>query len=215
EGLSFDIPPQAKLGVIGGNGRGKTTLLRLILGEEEPDAGSVEVGSTVVTSVIEQSRDSLDDHKTVFENITEGNLILPFGRTTMDARAYVSRFNFKGEDQARTLGECSGGMRNRVLLARMLRKPVNLIIMDEPTNDLDLETLRVLEEGITHYPGCMIIVTHDRYFLDKVATHILAFEEDGKVVFHHGDFQSYNRHRAEVAKVAKVSAGTHRKFARR
>ena len=123
EDLTFDLPPQAKLGVIGGNGRGKTTLLRLILGEEAPDAGHVEIGSTVVTSVIEQSRDSLDDTKTVFENVTEGNQILPFGRTTMDARAYVARFNFKGEDQARTLGECSGGMRNRVLLARMLRKP--------------------------------------------------------------------------------------------
>ncbi|MFT5154834.1 MAG: sulfate-transporting ATPase, partial [Planctomycetota bacterium] len=202
----------AKLGVIGGNGRGKTTLLRLILGEEQPDAGRVEIGSTVVTSVIEQSRDSLDDAKTVYENITEGNLILPFGRTTMDARAYVSRFNFKGEDQARTLGECSGGMRNRVLLARMLRKPANLVIMDEPTNDLDLETLRVLEEGITHYPGCMIIVTHDRYFLDKVATHILAFEEDGQVVFHHGDYQSYKRHTGEVA---KELGRTHRKFTRR
>jgi len=211
EGLTFDIPPQAKLGVIGGNGRGKTTLLRLILGEEEPDAGRVEIGSTVVTSVIEQSRDSLDDNKSVFDNITEGNMILPFGRTTMDARAYVSRFNFKGEEQVRKLGECSGGMRNRVLLAKMLRKPANLIIMDEPTNDLDLETLRVLEEGITHYPGCMIIVTHDRYFLDKVATHILAFEEDGKVVFHQGDYQSYNRHRAGLI---KDTAGTHRKFAR-
>ncbi|MDF1837647.1 MAG: energy-dependent translational throttle protein EttA [Planctomycetota bacterium] len=212
EGLEFDIPPQAKLGVIGGNGRGKTTLLRLILGQEEPDAGRVEIGSTVVTSVIEQSRDSLDDGKSVFENITEGNQILPFGRTTMDARAYVSRFNFKGEDQVRKLGECSGGMRNRVLLAKMLRKPANLIIMDEPTNDLDLETLRVLEEGISHYPGCMIIVTHDRYFLDKVATHILAFEEDGNVVFHHGDFNSYKLHRAEAI---KENAGTHRKFARR
>ena len=211
EDLSFDIPPQAKLGVIGGNGRGKTTLLRLILGEEEPDAGRVEIGSTVVTSVIEQSRDSLDDHKSVFENITEGNQLLPFGRTTMDARAYVSRFNFKGEDQARILGECSGGMRNRVLLAKMLRKPANLIIMDEPTNDLDLETLRVLEEGITHYPGCMIIVTHDRYFLDKVATHILAFEADGNVVFHHGDFQSYNRSRGQAL---QDSAGPHRKFQR-
>ncbi len=212
EDLTFDIPPQAKLGVIGGNGRGKTTLLRLILGEEEPDEGRVEVGSTVVVSVIEQSRDSLKDDKTVFENITEGNQILPFGRTTMDSRAYVSRFNFKGEDQARILGECSGGMRNRVLLARMLRKPANLVIMDEPTNDLDLETLRVLEEGITHYPGCMIIVTHDRYFLDKVATHILAFEEDGNVVFHQGDFQSYKRHKGEAL---QESAGTHRKFARR
>ncbi|MFT4540923.1 MAG: sulfate-transporting ATPase [Planctomycetota bacterium] len=212
EGLTFDIPPQAKLGVIGGNGRGKTTLLRLILGEEEPDEGHVEIGSTVVTSVIEQSRDSLDDNKSVFENVTEGNLILPFGRTTMDARAYVNRFNFKGEDQARMLGECSGGMRNRVLLARMLRKPANLVIMDEPTNDLDLETLRVLEEGIAHYPGCMIIVTHDRYFLDKVATHILAFEEDGNVEFHQGDYQSYHRHKSESL---KGLGGPHRKFARR
>ncbi len=211
EGVTFDIPPQAKLGVIGGNGRGKTTLLRLIMGEEEPDAGSVEIGSTVVTSVIEQNRDSLDDNKSVFDNVTEGNVIIPFGRTTLDARAYVSRFNFKGEDQVRKLGECSGGMRNRVLLAKMLRKPANLIIMDEPTNDLDLETLRVLEEGITHYPGCMIIVTHDRYFLDKVATHILAFEEDGNVIFHQGDYQSYKRHRAEMI---KETAGTHRKFAR-
>ena len=165
-----------------------------------------------MTSVIEQSRDSLDDSKTVFENVTEGNQILPFGRTTMDARAYVSRFNFKGEDQARKLGECSGGMRNRVLLARMLRKPANLVIMDEPTNDLDLETLRVLEEGITHYPGCMIIVTHDRYFLDKVATHILAFEEDGNVIFHQGDYQSYQRHKSEAL---QEPGGTHRKFARR
>lgn len=212
EGLTLDIPPQAKIGVIGGNGRGKTTLLRLILGEEEPDEGHVEIGSTVVTSVIEQSRDSLDDSKTVFENVTEGNQLLPFGRTTMDARAYVARFNFKGEDQARTLGECSGGMRNRVLLARMLRKPANLVIMDEPTNDLDLDTLRVLEEGIAHYPGCMIIVTHDRYFLDKVATHILAFEEDGNVVFHQGDHQSYQLHKSEGPKDA---GGTHRKFARR
>ncbi|WP_419191175.1 energy-dependent translational throttle protein EttA [Saltatorellus ferox] len=212
EGLTFDIPPQAKLGVIGGNGRGKTTLLRIILGEEQPDEGHVEIGPTVVTSVIEQSRDSLDDTKTVFENVTEGNQILPFGRTTMDARAYVARFNFKGEDQARILGECSGGMRNRVLLARMLRKPANLVIMDEPTNDLDLDTLRVLEEGIANYPGCMIIVTHDRYFLDKVATHILAFEEDGHVVFHQGDFQSYQSHRLEAQKDA---ASPHRKFARR
>ena len=209
EGLSFDLPPQAKLGVIGGNGRGKTTLLRLILGEEEPDAGHVEIGPTVVTSVIEQSRDSLDDTKTVFENITEGNQLLPFGRTTINARVYVTRFNFRGEEQARILGECSGGMRNRVLLARMLRKPANLVILDEPTNDLDLETLRVLEEGISHYPGCMIIVTHDRYFLDKVATHILAFEEDGNVLFHQGDYQSYQRLKSDTLK------GPHRKFARR
>ncbi|MFT5081943.1 MAG: sulfate-transporting ATPase, partial [Planctomycetota bacterium] len=174
EGLTFNVPPQAKLGVIGPNGMGKTTLLRLIMGMEEPDAGTVEIGSTVEISMVDQSRTELNDDATVFNNITDGNEVLPFGNKTIDARAYVARFNFKGEDQQRKLSECSGGMRNRVLLARMLREPANLIIMDEPTNDLDLDTLRVLEEAIEHYPGSMIIVTHDRYFLNRVATHILA-----------------------------------------
>lgn len=210
EGLNFDLPPQAKLGVIGANGRGKTTLLRLILGLEEPDAGVVEIGSTVEISFIEQSRTVLDDDASVFQNITDGNEVLPFGARTIDARGYVARFNFKGEDQQRLLGECSGGMRNRVLLAKMLREPANVVIMDEPTNDLDLDTLRVLEEAIGHYPGSMIIVTHDRYFLDRVATHILAFEEDGNVAFHYGDYQSYKDHKGEDTN----TGGTHRKFAR-
>ncbi|MFT7670939.1 MAG: sulfate-transporting ATPase [Planctomycetota bacterium] len=212
EDLTLDLPPQAKLGVIGGNGRGKTTLLRLILGEEQPDQGSIEIGSSVVIRVIEQSRESLDDNASIFQNITDGNLILPFGKTTMDSRAYVARFNFSGEDQQRLLGECSGGMRNRVLLAKMLRHPANLLIMDEPTNDLDLDTLRVLEDAITHYCGCMIIVTHDRYFLDRVATHILAFEGDGRVHLHHGDYQSYKEKKAEEEGRASTK---HRQFARR
>ena len=210
EDLSFEVPPQAKLGIIGANGRGKTTLLRVALGLEEPDAGEVKIGSTVEISFVEQSRTVLEDDKTVFQNITDGNEILPFGNRSIDARGYVARFNFKGEDQQRLLGECSGGMRNRVLLAKMLREPANLVIMDEPTNDLDLDTLRVLEEAIQHYPGSMIIVTHDRYFLDRVATHILAFEGDGVVRFHHGDYQSYKDHRG----IEDESAGTHRKFSR-
>ncbi|MDF1838925.1 MAG: energy-dependent translational throttle protein EttA [Planctomycetota bacterium] len=215
EGLTFNVPPQAKLGVIGPNGMGKTTLLRLIMGMEEPDAGEVSIGSTVEISMVDQSRTELDDEQTVFNNITDGNEVLPFGLKTIDARAYVARFNFKGEDQQRKLSECSGGMRNRVLLARMLREPANLIIMDEPTNDLDLDTLRVLEEAIEHYPGSMIIVTHDRYFLNRVATHILAFEGDGNVVFHHGDYESYKAWKKDHQGVdIDAKGGTHRRFTR-
>ena len=180
ENLSFQVLPQAKLGVIGANGLGKSTLMKIIMGMETPDAGTISIGSTVEISFVDQSRTVLNDEDTVFKNITDGNEILAFGSRTIDSRAYVARFNFKGEDQQRPLGECSGGMRNRVLLAKMLREPANLIILDEPTNDLDLDTLRVLEEAIEHYPGSMIIVTHDRYFLNRVATHILAFEGDGR-----------------------------------
>ncbi|MEZ6004790.1 MAG: energy-dependent translational throttle protein EttA [Planctomycetota bacterium] len=213
--LTFEVPPQAKLGIIGPNGMGKTTLLRLITKKEEPDSGTVFIGSTVEISMVDQSRTELDDEKTVFFNITDGNELLPFGTKTIDARAYVARFNFKGEDQQRKLGECSGGMRNRVLLAKMLREPANLIIMDEPTNDLDLDTLRVLEEAIEHYPGSMIIVTHDRYFLNRVATHILAFEGDGKVVFHHGDYESYKDWKLNHEGVdIDAKKGPHRKFKR-
>ncbi|MCB9911194.1 MAG: energy-dependent translational throttle protein EttA [Planctomycetes bacterium] len=215
EGLTFEVPPQAKLGVIGPNGMGKTTLIRLIIGKEKPDAGEITIGSTVEISVVDQSRTELDDEATVFQNITDGNEVLPFGTKTIDARAYVARFNFKGEDQQRSLKECSGGMRNRVLLAKMLREPANLIIMDEPTNDLDLDTLRVLEEAIEHYPGSMIIVTHDRYFLNRVATHILAFEGNGRVVFHHGDYESYKDWKKNYEGVdLDAKGGTHRKFTR-
>jgi ATP-binding cassette ChvD family protein len=189
--LSFDLPPGAILGVVGANGMGKTTLLRLILGQEQPDGGRVEIGPTVKLTYLDQSRLILDDEKTVYANITEGNDLVTFGNTTLDGRAYVARFNFKGEDQQKLLGECSGGMRNRVLLARMLKIPANVILLDEPTNDLDLDTLRVLEEAIVEYPGSAIVVSHDRYFLNRVVSHILAFEGDGYVNFHYGTYEDY------------------------
>ena len=217
--LTFSIPPQAKLGVIGANGMGKSTLMKIIIGDETADEGSMELGSTVQLRFLDQSRTVLDDDVSVFDNITDGNEQLPFGSTVIDSRAYVARFNFRGEDQQRKVGECSGGMRNRVMLAKMLREPANLIIMDEPTNDLDLDTLRVLEEAIEHYPGCMIIVTHDRYFLNRVATHILAFEgldKDGVAIvrFHHGDYESYKDWKKNRGEDIEERKGAHRRFNR-
>ncbi|MEL6429819.1 MAG: energy-dependent translational throttle protein EttA [Planctomycetota bacterium] len=217
--LTFTLPPQAKLGVIGANGMGKSTLMKIIMGTETADGGDVEIGSTVLMRFLDQSRTVLDDDKSVFENITDGNEQLPFGTATIDSRAYLARFNFRGEDQQRKVSECSGGQRNRVMLAKMLREPANLIIMDEPTNDLDLDTLRVLEEAIEHYPGSMIIVTHDRYFLNRVATHILSFEgedEDGLgiVHFHHGDYESFKDWKKSRGEDVDERKGPHRKFAR-
>jgi len=198
--LSFEIVPGAILGVIGANGTGKTTLMRMILGQEPADAGSIQVGSTVQMVYLDQSRTVLDDEQSVYDNITDGNEQLPFDGKTIDGRAFVARFNFKGEEQQKLLGECSGGMRNRVLLAKMLREPANLIILDEPTNDLDLDTLRVLEDAIAEYRGSMIVVSHDRYFLNRVATHMLAFDGDGRVYFHHGDYESYHEWREKLRK---------------
>ncbi len=195
--LTFDMPAGAILGVVGANGMGKSTMLRMILGQEEPDSGEVIIGSTVKITYLEQSRTILDDTKTVYENITEGNELIEYGNATLDGRAYVARFNFKGEDQQMKLGECSGGMRNRVLLARMLRGGGNVILLDEPTNDLDLDTLRVLEGAIENFPGSAIVVSHDRWFLNRLVSHILAFEGDGYVNFHHGTYESYVEWRAE------------------
>jgi ATP-binding cassette ChvD family protein len=218
EDLSFELPPGAILGIVGPNGMGKTTLLRMVLGQERPDAGSITIGSTVLMRYLDQSRAILDDSKSVYDNICEGNPQVRYGNAVIDGRAYVARFNFRGEDQQKLLGECSGGMRNRVLLARMLREPANLIIMDEPTNDLDLETLRVLEEAIMEYPGSAIVVSHDRYFLNRVATHILAFEGDAEVNFHQGDFESYQEWRAKDRAARGVrpesKAGKYRKLLR-
>ncbi len=217
--LTFSLEPQAKLGVIGPNGRGKSTLMKIVTGKETQDSGEFTLGQTVQMVFLDQSRTILEDNKTVFENITGGNEQLPFGTTIMDSRAYLARFNFRGEEQQKKLGECSGGMRNRVLLAKLLREPANLIILDEPTNDLDLDTLRSLEEAIEHYPGSMIIVTHDRYFLNRVATHILSFEGDDEkgnpiVTFHHGDYESYKEWKKARGEDPDGGKGTHRKFSR-
>ncbi len=216
--LSFDLPPGSILGIVGANGMGKTTLLRMILDQEQPDSGTLSLGSTVLIRYLDQSRAILDDSQSVYDNICEGNPQVRYGNSVIDGRAYVARFNFKGEDQQRLLGECSGGMRNRVLLARMLREPANLILMDEPTNDLDLETLRVLEEAIMEYPGSAIVVSHDRYFLNRVATHILAFEGDCQVNFFHGDFEAYHewreKDRAERGVKSVSKAGKYRKLLR-
>ena len=216
--LSFEVPPGGVLGVIGQNGVGKTTFLKMIVGKEKPDSGEVIIGSTVKLTWLDQSRTILDDTKSVYDNITEGNPQIPFGNKLLDGRAYVARFNFKGEDQQKLLGECSGGMRNRVLLAKMLRHPANLILLDEPTNDLDLETLRVLEEAIQEYPGSAIVVTHDRYFLNRVATHILAFEGEGVVRFFDGDYEQYHewreKDRAARGVKAESKAGKYRQLLR-
>ncbi len=191
--LSFEMPPGAVLGIIGPNGRGKTTLLRMITGREQPDAGKVTIGSTVKMVWLDQSRTILDDEKSVYDNICEGNPQIPFGNKILDGRAYCARFNFKGEDQQKLLSECSGGMRNRVLLAKMLREPANVLLLDEPTNDLDLETLRVLEEAIQEYTGSAIVVTHDRFFLNRVATHILCFDDvEDRIVFFPGDYEEFH-----------------------
>ena len=194
--LTFEVRPGAIVGVIGANGMGKSTLMKMIMGTEQPDSGEIIIGQTVEMSYVDQSRAVLDDSQSVYDNITDGNEQLPFDGKTIDGRAFVARFNFRGEDQQKLVGHCSGGMRNRVVLAKMLKDPANLIILDEPTNDLDLETLRVLEEAIEEYRGSMIVVSHDRYFLNRIATDILAFEEEGKIIFHaDGDYDSYREWR--------------------
>ncbi|MEX1024156.1 MAG: energy-dependent translational throttle protein EttA [Planctomycetota bacterium] len=216
--LSFDLPPGALLGVVGANGMGKSTMLKMILRQEEPDEGEITIGPTVKLTYLEQSRTILDDEQSVYDNITEGNDLIAFGNTTIEGRAYVARFNFKGEDQQKLLGECSGGMRNRVLLARMLRDAGNVILLDEPTNDLDLDTLRVLEGAIENFPGSAIVVSHDRYFLNRIVSHILAFEGDGFVNFHHGTYESYVEWREEWRKrmnfPPESQAGRYRKLLR-
>ena len=216
--LSFSLPPGALLGIVGPNGFGKTTLLKMILGKEQPDSGTVEIGSTVSLTYLDQSRLVLDDEKTVYQNITEGNDLISFATATLDGRAYVARFNFRGDDQQKKLGECSGGMRNRVLLARMLKHAANVLLLDEPTNDLDLDTLRVLEEAIQEYTGSAIVVSHDRYFLNRVVTHLLVFEGDGYVNFREGTWEDYVPWRDEWRKRmnfgAESQAGRYRSFSR-
>jgi ATP-binding cassette ChvD family protein len=191
EDLSLKLPPGGIVGVIGPNGAGKTTLFRLITGQEQPDQGSIKIGDTVKLGYVDQSRDSLDGKKNVWEEISGGQDILKLGTREMPSRAYVAAFNFKGSDQQKKVGALSGGERNRVHLAKMLKSGANVLLLDEPTNDLDVETLRALEEALEDFAGCAVIISHDRFFLDRIATHILAFEGDSHVEWFEGNFEAY------------------------
>jgi ATP-binding cassette ChvD family protein len=191
EDLSFKLPPGGIVGVIGPNGAGKSTLFKMILGEEEPDKGSLRLGETVKLGYVDQSRDKLDEKKNVWEEVSDGLDILDIGGIDVMSRAYVGAFNFKGTDQQKKVGLLSGGERNRVHLAKMLKEGANMLLLDEPTNDLDVETLQALEEGLDNFPGCAVIISHDRWFLDRMATHILAFEGNSHVEWFEGDFSSY------------------------
>ncbi len=195
EDLSFTLPPAGIVGVIGPNGAGKTTLFRMIVGDEEPDGGSLRLGESVEPAYVDQSRDALDPDKSVWEEISEGYDNIKVGEREMNSRAYVAGFNFRGSDQQRKVGVLSGGERNRVHLAKLLRRGGNLLLLDEPTNDLDVDTLRALEEALLSFAGCAVIISHDRWFLDRVATHVLAFEGDSQVIWFEGNFEAYEEHR--------------------
>jgi ATP-binding cassette ChvD family protein len=197
EDLTFLLPPGGIVGVIGPNGAGKTTLFRMMVGEEKPDAGSIEVGSTVEFAYVDQSRDTLNAENTVFEEISGGQEHMVVGTREIHARAYVASFGFKGSDQQKNVGEISGGERNRVQLAKVLRSAGNVLLLDEPTNDLDVDTLRALEDGLLSFPGCVVVISHDRWFLDRISTHVLAFEDDAVVRWFEGNFSDYevDRHK--------------------
>ena len=193
DNLSFKIPKGAIVGIIGPNGAGKTTLFRMITGQEKPDSGEIIIGDTVDLGYVDQSRDELNADKTIWEEISDGLDMIELGKKQISSRAYVGQFNFKGTDQQKKIGQLSGGERNRVHLAKMLRKGANVILLDEPTNDLDVDTLRSLEEGIINYPGCVLVTSHDRWFLDRLATHILAYEDEGHVEWFEGNFEDYEK----------------------
>ncbi|MBI2776708.1 MAG: energy-dependent translational throttle protein EttA [Chloroflexi bacterium] len=197
EDLTFSLPRSGIVGIIGPNGAGKTTLFRMLVGRETPDAGRIEVGETVVMSYVDQSRDDLAADRTVFQEITQGAEVITVGKRELPARAYVSSFNFRGTDQQKLVGQLSGGERNRVHLAKLLQRGGNVLLLDEPTNDLDVDTLRALEAGLESFPGCVVVISHDRWFLDRIATHILAFEGDSQVRFFEGNVSDYEafRHR--------------------
>ena len=195
ENLSFRLPPGGIVGIIGPNGAGKTTLFRMMAGVEQPDSGNIRMGETVKIAHVDQTRDHLDDNKTVWEEISDGLDIITVGTYTTPSRAYCGRFNFKGSDQQKRIGDLSGGERNRVHLAKLLRSGGNVLLLDEPTNDLDVETLRALEEALLDFPGCAVVISHDRWFLDRIATHMLAFEGDSKVVWFEGNYADYEADR--------------------
>jgi ATPase subunit of ABC transporter with duplicated ATPase domains len=195
--MSFRLPPGGIVGVIGPNGAGKTTLFRMVVGQEEPNSGELRVGDTVVTSYVDQSRETLNAENTVFQEISGGLDQIALGKRKVPSRAYVSWFNFRGPDQEKKVGNLSGGERNRVHLAKMLKESANVLLLDEPTNDLDVNTLRALEEALENFAGCAVVISHDRWFLDRIATHILAFEGDSRVVWFEGNYSEYEADRRE------------------
>jgi ATPase subunit of ABC transporter with duplicated ATPase domains len=197
DSVSFEVQRGEIFSVIGPNGAGKTTLFRMIVGDEEPDAGELRLGDSVELAYVDQSRDALDPEKSVWEEISGGYDNIKVGEREMNSRAYCAGFNFKGSDQQRKVGVLSGGERNRVHLAKLLRRGGNLLLLDEPTNDLDVDTLRALEEALLSFAGCAVIISHDRWFLDRVATHVLAFEGDSQVVWFEGNFEAYEEHRRD------------------
>jgi ATP-binding cassette ChvD family protein len=197
EDLTFSIPPGAVVGIIGANGAGKTTLFRMITGSEKPDSGNFKIGSTVKMSYVDQSRDALNPEKSIWQLISGGEDTIVLGNRQINSRAYVAQFNFSGADQQKKVSMLSGGERNRVHLAMMLKQGANVLLLDEPTNDLDVNTLRALEEGIEKFAGCVLVISHDRWFLDRIATHILAFEGDSKVVWFDGNYTEYEEKRKE------------------
>ena len=195
EDLSFSLPPGGIVGVVGPNGAGKTTLFRMLVGQETPDDGALKIGNTVSFAYVDQSRESLDGSKTVYEEITGGVDHLKVGDREVHGRAYVAGFNFKGSDQQKNVGDMSGGERNRLHLAKALLMGGNVLLLDEPTNDLDVDTLRALEEALLAFPGCAVVISHDRWFIDRIATHVLAFEGESQVVWFEGNFSDYERDR--------------------
>jgi len=216
DGLSFRLPRGGIVGVIGPNGAGKTTLFRLITGQEQPDAGTLRVGDSVVMGYVDQSRDSLDPDRTVWEEICDGKETIQLGKQMVNGRSYVARFNFSGSDQQKRVGMLSGGERNRVHLAKVLKSGANLLLLDEPTNDLDVNTMRALEEGLENFGGCAVVISHDRWFLDRIATHILAFEGDSRVVWFEGNYSEYeeDRRRRLGAEADRPHRITYRKLTR-
>jgi ATP-binding cassette ChvD family protein len=208
DGLSFAVPPGAIVGIVGPNGAGKTTLFRMITGQETPDSGMIRIGDTVRLAYVDQNRDVLDPDKTIWEVITEGKDVLSLGGRTVHSRAYVARFNFSGTDQQKKVGVMSGGERNRVHLARMLKEGANVLLLDEPTNDLDVNTMRALEEALENFAGCALVISHDRWFLDRIATHILAFEGESRVVMFEGNYSEYEENRR--ARLGTAASQPHR-----
>ena len=208
ENMSFALPPGGIVGIIGPNGAGKTTLFRMITGQEKPDSGTIRIGETVKLAYVDQSRDVLDPDKTIWEMISDGQDIIQLGNREMNSRAYVSRFNFSGTDQQKKVGQISGGERNRVHLARMLKEGANVLLLDEPTNDLDVNTMRALEEALENFAGCAVVISHDRWFLDRIATHILAFEGESSTVWFDGNYSEYEADRK--ARLGAAAAQPHR-----